>query len=65
LIIVELPKAHIFWDYSRLGYAKNEHYDEALELFCKMKSLDSSFVPLNPHKGTSMHSLEVRLEGEK
>jgi pentatricopeptide repeat protein len=36
LIIVELPKAHIFWDYSRLGYAKNEHYDEALEIFCKM-----------------------------
>lgn len=36
MIIVELPKAHIFWDYSRLGYAKNEHYDEALELFCKM-----------------------------
>ena len=27
----------VLWTTMIAGYAKNEHYDEALELFCKMK----------------------------
>jgi pentatricopeptide repeat protein len=32
-----LEKDVVLWTTMIAGYAKNEHYDEALELFCKMK----------------------------
>jgi pentatricopeptide repeat protein len=32
-----LEKDVVLWTTLILGYAKNEHYDEAVELFCKMK----------------------------
>ena len=32
-----LKKDVVLWTTMIAGYAKNEHYDESLELFCKMK----------------------------